>query len=243
MNDPEELSYADVAILDTARAAESKASGAAQRILRQFIDTYGDRRIGRANRTYIACFSRLRDDPRQWTEYGAHGAGVCLGLRLLTSRHPAVPELTTGIMPVTYGDAKMHRELTAWHEDFLAALGGQDEEALALEALHNVAAGWALATKRERWKDEQECRMIFLVRDGRHVEPESYEMPNGTRKRYIEVQLTERPLMRLETFILGPNQAVADAREQATTFLAGLGYRKTKIISSKACLPLGVIGS
>lgn len=98
-NDKEELVYADTTILDVARRLEATANGTARRILRLFLKTYEYTRIGAARRAYLVCFSQKRDDPNQWCEYGANGAGVCLGLRLFGIPDPAIPDLATGFLP------------------------------------------------------------------------------------------------------------------------------------------------
>src|SRR5438876_2951846 len=80
-NDREELEYADATIIAAAASAEIRTSGLSRRLIRLFRKSYSSTRISASRRTYLVCFSRHRDDPDQWKEYGQNGAGVCLGFR------------------------------------------------------------------------------------------------------------------------------------------------------------------
>lgn len=241
-NDKEELIYADATILDAARALEPTSRGIARRVLRLFLKTYEHTRIGATKRTYLVCFSEKRNDPHQWCEYGTNGAGVCLGLRLFGIPHPAIPDLATGFLPIQYGDQQLRDKLDAWHAEFVEMLKrAEDIEhnwRLALDALNATATAWALATKGLRWKDEQEVRMIFLVREGKLVTPVTHVRPDGSVKRYIEVPLTRLRRMPVEEFIVGPNQDVAAGAARAVRLLAELKYRnpEAKVVSSVASI-------
>lgn len=227
-NDEEELVYADKTILDVARAVESTANGMARRILHLFGKTYERTRIGAAKRVYLVCFSQECDDLNQWRDYGANGAGVCLGIRLFHIPVPAIPDLTTGIMPIQYGDQPLRAKVEAWQTQLVEALKpAQDVEhnwRLTLDALNVTATAWALATKDPRWKDEHEVRMVFFVRQGRRVTPASLVRPDGRVKRYIEVPLTRLSRIPVEQFIIGPNQDVDSGIERAVKLLADLKY-------------------
>jgi hypothetical protein len=112
-NDSRELIAADATILDAARAIDATSSSSVvRRILRLFLKTYEDTRIGKLRRTYLVCFSQLRDDPTQWWEYGAKGQGVCLGLRLFDVPHPNIPELATTFLRLNTGNSSCATRLT-----------------------------------------------------------------------------------------------------------------------------------
>jgi hypothetical protein len=168
-NDPEELAYADATILEAARQAELRCNGLPQQLVRLFRNTYSVTRIGDSHRTYLVCFSMHRDDPNQWKEYGQGGAGVCFGLRLFSIPEPLVPNVATGLLPVSYGDVELRQQLDEWLDRFARIIERSDppdcEETWrnALDTLKTTAAAWALSTKAPQWKDEHEVRTIFLV--------------------------------------------------------------------------------
>ncbi len=71
-DDVEELRFADDAILTSARKIEnSLVDGVPRQVFTRFIEDYARRRIGASHRTYLACFSRRRDD--QWETVTAVG--------------------------------------------------------------------------------------------------------------------------------------------------------------------------
>jgi hypothetical protein len=230
-NDREELVYADVTILEAARAAELRSSGLSRRLIRLFSKTYSATRIGASHRTYLVCFSKHRDDPNQWRVYGRDGAGVCLGLRLFRIPEPLVPNIATGFLPVSYGNVELRQRLDEWLDQFarmMARVDPPDREETwrnALDALNVMAAAWALSTKAPQWEDERQVRMIFLVRDGRTVAPNTRIRPDGREHRYIAVPVTRLPRMPVEEFIVGANQDAAAGTARALRLLNDLKYR------------------
>lgn len=246
-NDQEELVYADATILEAVRAAEVRSSGLSRRLLRLFHKTYSATRIGASHRTYLVCFSKHRDDPNQWREYGRDGAGVCLGLRLFGIPHPVVPNIATSFMPVTYGDVEVRQELDECLDQFTGVMERIDppdrEETWrnALDFLNVPAAAWALSTKAPKWRDEHEVRMIFLVRDGQTVAPNTRIRPDGREHRSIAVPVTRLPRVPVEEFIVGANQDAAAGTARALRLLNDLKYRNPdrRVIVSNA--PDGIV--
>jgi hypothetical protein len=136
-----------------------------------------------------------------------------------------------GFLPVSYGDGDLRRKFDQWLADFaqtMERVGPPDREEtwrLALDALNVTAAAWALSTKAPKWADEREVRMVFLVRDGRFVEPTTRVRENGREHRYIVVPVTRLPRMPLEEFIVGANQDVVAGAHRALQLLTETKYR------------------
>lgn len=229
-NDREELTYADHTLVAMADAFESRATGLGRRALRTFIDGYPQHRISASRTTYLVCLSQKRDDPDQWREYGEHGAGVCIGLRLFGIPEPGISGIATGILPVEYGDARLRERLNAWHTEFTTRVEkAPDIEhnlRVSVAALQATAMAWAVTTKAPRWAAEEEVRMIFLPREGATVAYAERQRSNGTTAKYIEVPVTRLPRMPVEEFIVGPNQDVPAGIQRATRLLVTKKYRR-----------------
>jgi hypothetical protein len=163
--------------------------------------------------------------------YGRDGAGVCLGLRLFRIPEPLVPNIATGFLPVSHGTVELRQKLDEWLDEFaliMERVDSPDREETwrnALDALNLTAAAWALSTKAPRWQDEHEVRMIFLVRDGRTVAPNTRIRPDGREHRYIAVPVTRLPRMPVEEFIVGANQDPAAGTARALRLLNERKYR------------------
>ena len=177
------------------------------------------------------CFSKQRDDPNQWRDYGQNGAGVCLGLRLFRIPEPRIPHIATSFLPVTYGDIELREKLDEWLDQFarmMERIDPPDREETwrnALDTLNVTAAAWALSTKAPKWKEEHEARMVFLVRDGRTVAPTIRIRSDGSEHRYIAVPVTRLLRMPVEEFIVGADQDSAAGTARALRLLSDLKYR------------------
>lgn len=229
-NDPRELVTADDTILSVVREALATVpSVVADRVLNQFLSIYPTSRIGASRRTYLACFSQGRDDPHQWMRYGRQGQGVCLGIRLLGAESPVLPGVSIGILPVTYGVDELRTSHASYLSQFVAicrnAVDVDHNRQLAIDTLSTIAASWALATKDEEWRPEQEVRMIFLPRGNSHLETTEKSRPDGSVRRYVTVPVTSRTRMPIHEFLLGPAQDLETGRERATSILKMARYK------------------
>lgn len=239
-NDRTELVYADDAILEVVAEALASAKGAWRTALSQFAEQYRDRCIGSTRRTYLTCFSRVRDDSYQWRKYGSDGAGICLGLAILKAPAPHVEKLATAIMPVEYGLHQLRSKLRAALVEFGQLAEGVAENRgtieLIVQSLINQAMAWALSTKSLEWEAEREDRMIFLVRAARSLTPERLRLSEGKERRYITVPLTASRRLPLIEVILGPRFAGDDAALR--DLVRRLGYAEAQVVRSNAQLSL-----
>jgi hypothetical protein len=212
------------------------------RLLRLFSGTYEHSRIGALPRCYLICFSEMRDDPNQWREYGAHGSGVCLGLRLFEILEPRTPALASLFMPVQYLESAWRSKFDEWLDAFIGVFSpGDDTEhnwRLAMDSLTVTTSAWALTARLPRWEPEHEVRMIFPVREGAAGEPTAEIRPDGSVKRYLTVPVTTLRRMPVVELIVGPNNDPTVARERAIRKLERAGYRdpSSKVVESD-CRP------
>ena len=133
------------------------------------------------------------------------GRGWCLP-RPQTVPHSgaADPKYRDRLLPVSYSDVELRQKLDEWLDQFARMMERVDppdrEETWrnALDALNVTAAAWALSTKAPQWEDEHEVRMIFLVRDGRTVAPNTRIRSDGSEHRYIALPVTRLPRMPVE---------------------------------------------
>lgn len=228
-NDPDELATADAMILEAVGLARQTAKGVvAKRVLGLFHEHYAAIRLGASRRAYLVCFSAAHDDARQWLRYGAGGAGVCLGVRLLSTPTPRINGVATAIMPVEYGEAIVRGKVDAWIERYTQimedAADNEHNWRLALRALEVSSGAWALGCKHVKWESEQETRMIFLAREGTRINPTVETRPNGTIKRYCTVPVTTLSRIPIDEFMIGPNQDVAGGCHRALKLLEEIGY-------------------
>jgi hypothetical protein len=232
-------------------ASHSLLSAALQRedvhvktFLKPLVDDLGFARIKARFEFYSASF-RQKDDPQQWTDYGAGGAGVALGLVpkffSLTKSEDLKPEEKTFLGKVEYGEtaAKIrHASVVdstvsvvkqAYREGLL--LKGEDEE----EFLHLMAAEmyvellWnSVTTKASKWSHQVETRLLAV----NNLKDPQIEIKNGDKRPRVELP---QPLLKsnITEVMLGP-AADDDTKSKVRTFLDDNGLSEVPLSSAAA---------
>ena len=89
MNDPAELLAADDTIVAAAeRLLEASRNRLCQAALRTFLAAYPKMHITKQVPTFVTCFSAEGNLHNQWRDYADGGAGVCMGIRLVSEAPP-----------------------------------------------------------------------------------------------------------------------------------------------------------
>jgi hypothetical protein len=229
-NDEAELASANSIVVEVAQTCRRKNdTGTAAKVLDVFLANYPNSMITQMRTVYLSCFSAARDDESQWREYGDNGCGVCLGIRVLEEPAPKKTEIVSVTLEVDYSETS----LRAW----LAETFGQICSALArvqpsssnceegLSALYRIAAYASIRAKRDKWKSEQEVRLVTLARHTTGVEHRERTSATGKVIRYLPVSVRANgKLIALDEIIIGANQNSEETREQLKTLLAAKGY-------------------
>lgn len=238
-NDRDEFTFADAAITEEARAAYDGARGVLRQALRRFLNEFDKVRPRESRRAHLVCFSQERDDACQWWDYGKRGQGVCIGVRLLGAPEPPMPQLTTGIFPVTYGTDGLRGKIAGWHRTVSASIAhvenplNQMHVESALQTIWTTALAWAFTTKALKWESESEIRMLLYKRKGATLEPPlSAKRDDGSSYRFFEMQVAGDGHLPLDELILGPNVSGHDL-DEARHQLAALSYRDPRLNRSR----------
>jgi hypothetical protein len=229
-NDEAELASANSIVVEVAQdCRRQNATGTAAKVLDVFLANHPDSMITQMRTVYLSCFSAARDDESQWQEYGDNGGGICLGIQVLEEPGPKNTDIVSVMMEVDYSETSLRAWLAETFRNICSALGrvqpstSNCEEGLS--ALYRIAAYASIRAKREKWKSEQEVRLVTLARRKTGVEPRERTSATGKVIRYLPISVRANgKLIALDEIIIGANQNTEEAREQLKALLAAKGY-------------------
>ena len=228
-NDKAELKTAHATVIEIAKAfRQENKKGLTARVLDEFLSTYPESMISEMRTAYLSCFSISRDNERMWNEeYGDHGRGICLGLRVVDEPGPVTPDAVSQVFEVIYSESSLRPWLAEIFGKFCETLSGcppfpgNCEEGVA--AFTRIAAFASIKAKHEDWKYEQEFRHVTLSRYKDSLK--SKEQVSTSGRRWLPVSLrADNKLIALDEIIIGANQDTEKATVEFKELLADVGY-------------------
>jgi hypothetical protein len=233
-NDPAELASADEAIADVAASLRPNVSTPARKVLDVFRKDFPAKKLSKRMTIYFTSFSAARDKASQWKDYGAVGAGICLGIKVLRDE-PQVEESAYGkaLVRVNYSETEWRDRLSerferilAETQKFIADHFGLREWAArrAWTTLFVVAGHASMTVKRPAWADEAEWRLVAVSDPDVDLKALEHVQPSGKRYLDLRVRADETPLA-LHEVVIGPSQGfeadTAEARVKDILHAAG----------------------
>ncbi len=232
-NDPAELITADEIVTNVAIQLSRTTNGPAHYLLDQFIVNYPRMRISQMTRVFIACFSKSRDNRKQWRDYAAKGSGLCLGVSVLSERTPINDGLVRALVPVDYSVDSWQQRVSKSFSQICSEITSLSARynpipkialELGLNAIFRIAAFAAVSAKQPQWSAEEEWRQIVGIQRKDEIQPDKRQ-GCGRPIRYLKVFMRQsrRPLA-LAEIIIGPNQDEKAGRERLEALLNEAGY-------------------
>jgi hypothetical protein len=248
--DPAELTTADALIVEVATDLARNAAPRVRPLLGRFLAQFQDRKISRAVKAYLSCFSVEGDKPSQWSAFADRGHGVCLAFRVI-QKERLTTELKPATLPVIYAEAALRASVEAKFRRVLDAFdafarryrdGFEAGEQMAWVALMRVAGMAGISAKRPECEAEAEWRTVVL-KWPENVEPQPQFRPDGGE--YIDIRLRDEPRrFDFVEIVLGPGNLAheSEAIAEAHAVLVAAGYgtadeRMPPIRVSRAVLP------
>jgi hypothetical protein len=228
-NDLGELTAANVAILDVARALETTRCGLTAEVVQFFARHYNDQQVGQQSTAYLACFSRQRDNANMWARYGDAGRGLCLGIRILDETHAGRVGLGSDWVEVVYSEDvsrdDVERSFSAICDRIDQAERTKDTVIHGAAALFRVAAFAAIQAKTPDWADEREVRLVTFQRSD--VPDRSFDHigADGVVRKRLAISAREsNRRFALAEIIIGPACDPVAGRMDVLRMLADAGY-------------------
>jgi hypothetical protein len=244
MDDDAELSFGFGISNSLLSAALQREDANVKRFLKPLVDDVGFARMKARIEFYSASFGQ-KDDPKQWKDYGAGGAGVSLGLApkffSLAKLEDLKPEEKTFFGKVQYGEAAARVRHSAVVDSAISAVKQahrlgvltkpEDEE----EFRHLMAAYmygevlWNSATtKAERWSHQAETRLLAF----NDLKNPEIEIKNRDKKPRVELP---QPLLKSNiTEVMVGTSADGDTKAKVRTFLNENGLPNVPVSSATA---------
>jgi hypothetical protein len=245
LNDPTELVHGEKIVAEVAGelSKDSAVEEVARSALQEFCEAYNNgQRFSEVADVYIASFCADDGDRlSQWRGYGARGSGYAIGFRALPvpKGEDSNADLVMALWEATYDLAKF-RELTRTTMRSMAEAIVQfllenldtltktsDEQfrdawARGRGQMLSHAATLAQRAKHPGFQEEQEWRVIVApLRDERAVR---YRATARGIVPYIELPLTDQPLLDLACVRVGPASDSESSVKALAAFLKSLGY-------------------
>jgi hypothetical protein len=229
-NDPAELTSIDDILTGVVEGFARTVAAPLRPPLIAFLRDLPGRKIAKAAKVYLACFSVAKDKPSQWLSYADGGKGVCLGFRILHHEKPP-PGMRPASLPVVYDEDVWRTivrdkfgQVVACHARFGRQYhkGYSQGSPTVWSTLMRIAAFASIGAKKPAWSSEEEWRTLVLDW-GNELTP--LHKPDGAE--YIELRLRAAPLLlAFDEILLGPRQELADADviAEARCLLEGAGY-------------------
>jgi hypothetical protein len=242
MDDDAELSFGFRVSNALLSAALQREDANVKRFLKQLVDDVGFARMKARIEFYSASFGQ-KDDPEQWKDYGAGGAGVSLGLApkffSLAKLEDLKPEEKTFFGKVQYGEAAAKvrhagvvdsavSSIKQAHR--LGVLSKPEEEEAFLHLMAAYMYGevlWnSVTTKADRWSHQAETRLLAF----NDLKNPQIDIKNGDKRPRVELP---QPLLKnnITEVMMGPS-ADDDATAKVRTFLNDNGLPNVQVSSA-----------
>lgn len=232
-NDPAEIVTADAAIVDVAKTMQQRSQDGIAELLTLFVESYPKLQIGQMTAIYLSCFSLARDDRGQWCRYADGGAGVCLGVRVLSEPGPPSAHIGVGsfLVDVDYTEDAWRTRVAESFEAVLAVMRRDDvpfsrpNVEQALSALHRIAAMASIRAKTPEWASEQELRHVTIAHPDASLAPKERQS-RGHTVRYLPVVVrADNKRIALGEVLIGPNQDGQAGCKQMQQLLDDAAYK------------------
>jgi hypothetical protein len=233
-NDKGELTSANEIVRTIVKSFQENSTGVTARVLELFLQRFDNEAIATIRTAYLCCFSAERDDQNQWADYGANGAGVCLGLRVINEPPPRFQNVFSRIYKVIYSEDELRKWFSETLEKTCALLNRSivtnNNIRLGLSTIQGFAAYASLITKTANWAREKELRHVTMDRFEPGVTPSVRKGPEGKDIRYLPVSLRANgKLIAFDEIIIGGQRNFEESRNQFETELRSKGYVKGSI--------------
>ena len=238
-SDPTEVSYSMEIARRVIREEAGRGSPPVESLLKGLDDMLASHPLGETFDFYFFSFSRHRDDPGQWEEYGRKGTGFSIGFAPALFRPDQttlLPRATENVFVsrVIYGrDATRTRHrrgvrklarivgrVAASHPELVHGRNLQSWfDAMNKLLIADLLIWNCLTAKHDRYRREQETRYIIL---GVRQIFNDWRRSLGKRS-YVETSLPLTVGGNVVEVLVGP-RAAADAEENVRAILRGHGY-------------------